>query len=267
MSSQPATIVHLEERPALKALVSRVCEAVGARIPDNVILNADPTFYVTQGGVTTFDGPVKGRTLAIGLPLVKAMDTTELSAVLAHEFAHFTGRDTIYSSLAAPVFRGLQMSVGVLSTTRRVGSSTAVAISFLQIPSLHFLVACAMHFHSITMIISRRRELRADWLAAKSFGTGPFTSALRKTVEISSHFPESMKTLSWGSAQALFSVYAALLEKDRVKLDDFSDKALKETESVLSSHPSLRTRIESLPPFGSVRAPGRRISEAPCARG
>jgi len=46
-NAQAAHVIKLEERPVLKALVENVCQAVNARMPDNVILNADPTFYVT----------------------------------------------------------------------------------------------------------------------------------------------------------------------------------------------------------------------------
>jgi Zn-dependent protease with chaperone function len=252
---QPAHVLKLSEHPVLLRLVSNVCAAVGSSMPDNVILNADPTFYVTQGRQMTLDGQVKGRTLALGMPLLKVMSSSELSSVLAHEFAHFSGRDTLYSSLAAPVHRGLQTSVRVLGSVRG-GSSTAVAVAILQLPSLHFLVACTQFFGSITMLINRRRELRADWIAAQRFGKVAFCSALRKAIEISSDFPESMKTLTWSNAGGLFSSYAALLEREPAKLGEYCCKALEEEESEYSSHPSLTTREGTLPTFkASVDVP------------
>jgi Zn-dependent protease with chaperone function len=252
---QPAHILELSRRPVLHRLVSNVCAAVGTSLPSNVILTAHPTFYVTQSRVMTLDGAVKGRTLAIGMPLLKAMSASELSSVLAHEFAHFSGRDTLYSSVAAPVDQGLRTSVQVLASSRG-GSSTGVAVAFLQLPSLHFLVACAQFFSSITMLISRRHELRADWIAARCFGKEAFCSALRKSIGISSDFPEAMKTLTWGNAQALFSSYGALLEQAPGKLDQHTREALEEEESEYSSHPTLRTREGTLPAFKpSVKVP------------
>jgi hypothetical protein len=122
-------------------------------------------------------------------------------------------------------------------------------VSFLQLPSLHFLIACALHFSSITMIISRRRELRADWIAGKNYGKAAFASALRKSIEVSSHFPESMKSLSWTDARGLFSSYAAQVEADKEKLEAYARAALEEQESELNSHPTLKTREGSMPPF------------------
>jgi len=135
--------------------------------------------------------------VAVSPPLVKARSTAELSAVMAHEAAHFSGGDTLYSAMAAPVFHGLQTSVRELGAMRGGRGSLAVAISALQLPSLHLLIACAMYFHSITMIISRSGEPRADWVAAHAFGKEAFCGALRKTVEIASDYPESMKRLKW----------------------------------------------------------------------
>jgi Zn-dependent protease with chaperone function len=248
---QPARVLPLAERPALKALVTQVCTAVGARMPDNVILNANPTFYVTQAKLTTFDGPLAGRTLGIGLPLVKTMAGEELAAVLAHEFAHFTGRDTLYSAAAAPVFGGLQASVQALGRTR-TGGSLGVLMWVLKLPSVHFLVDCALYFQSITMVLSRRRELRADWIAASHFGTGPFVSALRKSVGVARHFDEAMQRLSWEGAEGFFTAYAALLGAEGDKVESASEKAQGEVESELDSHPSLRTRVESLPSFAGT---------------
>ena len=249
VGSQPAIVLPVQRRPVLRRLVSAVCEQVGTRMPDQVILHANPTFYVTQGKVLTMDGVVKGRTLALGLPLVKALSGAELSAVMAHEFAHFSGRDTLYSAVAAPVLQGLQTSVRTLGGMRGGGGSLGVAIAALQLPSVHFLIACAMYFHSITMIISRRRELRADWVAAHAFGKEAFCGALRRTVEIASDYPESMKTLKWKGAGGLFAAYAELIGRQAVKLAEYSQKALEEQETEDSSHPSLRTREASLPPF------------------
>ncbi|MDD3927803.1 MAG: hypothetical protein PHT33_14215 [bacterium] len=45
------------------------------------------------------------------------------------------------------------------------------------------------------MIISRGRELRADWIAAMNYGSENFGNALKKVVQHSDHFSEYLEGL------------------------------------------------------------------------
>ena len=190
--------VALDAHSTLRRLLNEVGTRVGSTLPDHVVLAAEPVFFVTQGSVAVQNGTLKGRTLVMGLPLIKILTTDELAAVLAHEMAHFSGRDTLYSMLAAPVYRGLQAAVISMGGPGwRRGSATAAVIRILQLPATQLLVAMYWYFHSLNMILSRRRELRADWVAAKSFGTEAHCSALRKTSVAMPHYATALNTITW----------------------------------------------------------------------
>lgn len=69
-------------------------------------LYAEPTFFVTQTKATTLDEKLGGgRILASGAPFLYSLGTAELKSILAHEFAHFTGRGTSHSRAVLPVHR------------------------------------------------------------------------------------------------------------------------------------------------------------------
>ena len=83
----------------------------------------------------TLDGVVEGRTLAIGMPLLKELSLQELKAVLAHEFSHFSGNDTLYSVFVAPVYKSLGSAIEDLKTF------TFDSIKFLLLLQAMFLSA------------------------------------------------------------------------------------------------------------------------------
>jgi Zn-dependent protease with chaperone function len=259
---QQAVIIPFKDRPDLRALVSDVCRRVGSRMPENVLLQAGPVFYVTQARMKTFDGIVTGRTLALGAPILHQLDAGELSAVLAHEFAHFSGRDVMYSTFTYRAYQGLEASLQTLMEAYNQRRSAAGWIMrTLQLPSIHLLLSSYEYFHSIDMILSRRRELRADWISARTYGKEPFSRALRKCAAIDAHFSESLKSIRWSDERAFFSAYDGLVRCAEASLDAFSRQKESEVETELSSHPSISTRVDTLPPFPA--GPAAEVSRLP----
>ena len=60
---------------------------------------------MTRSSMQTLDEKVlSGRILGRGAPLLYELDTWELKSILAHEFAHFTGKETLYAKRVPPVF-------------------------------------------------------------------------------------------------------------------------------------------------------------------
>ena len=249
--------INLDSHPTLRRLLGEVGTRVGSDLPDHVVIAAEPVFFVTQGKVAVQDGTLKGRTLVIGLPLLKIMTTDELAAVLAHELAHFSGRDTLYSILAAPVYRGLEVAVLSMGGPGwRGGSATAAVVRALQLPASQLLLAMYWYFHSLNMILSRKRELRADWIAAKCFGTESHVSALRKTSIAVPHYTEALTTITWKAPGDLFDAYKRLFLRAEAELVARPLPESDEDVSEFSSHPSTRTRIQSLPDFRVIRLSG-----------
>jgi Zn-dependent protease with chaperone function len=250
-----------------------------------VIFHIEPTFFVTQQRLQTFDQKIRGRTLAISMPLLPMLSRQELQAVLAHEFAHFSGRDTLYSIWVSPVFRSLGGSITRLqSMMQSSGSLVQTIINLLLIPPLMFLSIFYEFFASIDAIISRSREFRADWIAAKHFGSGSIVNALKKISQYGIFFAQQQSQLRFkrnNAAESSDESTAGVSSPDATNTDvsedtlpvppanegakEFDhhfrilsplgveilqenlDKAMTAQSGEFDSHPTLLMRINNLP--------------------
>lgn len=245
---QPAVKINIQNCPNLKRTIYDVASKVKTKKPDAVILHAEPTFFVLQGKMGTFDGIVRGRVLAIGLPLLRELETLEFQSILAHEFAHFSGRDTMYSAYVVPAYRAIDSSLYDLEGVSKESSSILMKLVnlLLLVPRL-FLGVFANYFATIDSMLSRSRELRADWISATIYGSQNFSSALTKVVQIGSHFGEHVEDIASDGKADFFEEYSRVLHSSPSKLEEYLNKAFAETEQDFDTHPTISTRIKSLP--------------------
>lgn len=242
-------------------IVEEVCKTVGTRMPSNILLHSEPTFYVTNAKVQTYDGVVSGRTMAIGIPLLSELELQELKAVLAHEFSHFTGNDTAYSIFVAPVYRSIGSALDDISGfTSESSNETFVNLVklLLLVPGM-FLSTFLSYFALIDRILSRNRELRADWYAAKHYGSDALTQALIKVDEVSRHFSETSNALALNAVDSFFDSYSQALREPNAGLKEYRSQGLAEATGDYDTHPSLATRLTEMP---YVARDGSNISPA-----
>ncbi len=248
---EPAKTLSVElashEHPQIRQLVDGVAADVGTQKADHIILNAEPGFFVTQGRIETMDGVISGRILSLGLPSLKGLTEGELKSVLAHEFAHFSGKDTSYSLFVSPVYRGIGSVVMSLRRNTQGQGTLGAAIFILQLPAIHFLLSFHDYFATIDSMLGRSRELRADWIAARRYGRQPFLSALEKVSVNGPLFAAALSNIDLKQTDELFqtvdSRMNSLVEERAKIVADLRDY----TETEFDSHPSFRTRAESLP--------------------
>ncbi len=254
-SFEPALSVDLSKEAKLKTFIESLCSMMGTGMPESVILHSGPAFFVQQGKLKVFNGTVKGRVLAISFPLLNELTVNELRAILAHEFAHFTGRDTVYSSFVLPVYSGTIESMKEMNAVMRGTSNSDSAIASLPlILPYKGLELYLLLFHKLNMKLSRIREQRADTIAALTCGSKSFSSSLSKVVSLSGVFEGASREhiLSGIKENRVFVNYYATFQKD--VLPNATDhvkacekKALEQNEGEYDSHCSLRTRIEYVP--------------------
>ena len=180
-SADLAVIASPSEHPGLWALAEQSADAVGAAPPDNIIVGMSANFYVTESPVLLFgqSAVVKGRTLYVSAPLLilRLMSEMEIKAVLAHEFAHFTGRDTTYSTQIAPVYTSLTNGISAIKSEMSWSlKGLVLALPLVIATSYHWL------FRILDSAISRRRELRCDEIASQVFGKDHIGAGLIKVV-------------------------------------------------------------------------------------
>ena len=244
VSAVPALSVPKELSGSLDRVVTEVCEAVGAAYPDHVILHAEPTFFVTQTRAITLDEQThKGRILAIGAPLLYSLGTGELKSILAHEFAHFTGRDTNYSRTVLPVYRSISSALQALQGVGG-GSTVSVIINVLQMVPRLCIITFIRYFAAIDSLLGRRREMRADHIAVAAFGDEPFRRGLLETVRVMRFWSKNLESFQ---PKGDFFLYL----RDRMVASQAEADALlaveqSKEEDVFDSHPTLSTRLDDL---------------------
>lgn len=251
---QSAILISLDENEKLKEIITDVANKMNCKMPDNIILHTEPVFFVTQAKMSLLDSQIQGRTLALGMPLLKEMTVSELKAVLAHEFAHYTGNDTVYSQFVSPVYRGIGASIQSIRSSSNSGNSFGAALASLMLPAVYFLINFLDYFAAIDNMLSRNRELRADWLASSSFGKDNLISSLEKATINSALFPKVLNSLKLQNDTTLFSEYLSNLKDSTNDIQEVKSRMYVYTETEFDTHPSLKTRMECLPEITSSEA-------------
>jgi len=213
-----------------------------------------PTFFVMQGRLNVYDkSQIRGRILAVGMPALRELGPRELKSILTHEFAHFSGGDTIYSAIGWRVYSGLGAAAHAIRSGSGLGGRFGPVLYFVQIPALQYILSYYRYLMSLNASISRRRELRADWYAVNHYGRETFVSGLKKVVGVGMHFSDAIKSLPFSDPRELYQAYAEYLDRNPDAYTDLLKKAMEQGETEFSSHPRLKVRIEaaSLVPFSN----------------
>jgi Zn-dependent protease with chaperone function len=234
------------EHPRLMFLIDAICNRMGALKPQTIIVGLDPNFFVTEADVSFINGEASGRTLYISLPLCRLLSLQEFEGILAHEFGHFTGRDTVYSKRFYPIYRGTADSLRGLYA--HVTSEKAHGLASL--PALAVLGFFLQSFSVAESKISRDRELRADALAANITTAHEFASALLKVHAFSPYWDPTKRkmadTLKEGkqivNASALYAAFAAAVSPEI----SISDLGATTQAHPTDSHPPLKARLDAL---------------------
>ena len=160
----PGEIVIPEgDEPELHRMVRALADEVGTRPPDRIVMVNNVNAYVHEFGPLL--GLLRGRrTLAIGAPLLDALDVSQLRAVLGHELGHFAGGDTKSGPI---VYRTAQV------VQRLARSLKGGLLSRMFVRLWHFQ-------HRVTAGARRRQELIADRASVAVAGRQSTVDALAR---------------------------------------------------------------------------------------
>jgi len=201
---------------------------------------------------------VDGRTLYVSAPLLRLMDLDETKAVLAHEFAHFTGRDTVYSTQIAPVYASLTSGIHTIKSEIDWSIKGIVLI-------IPMLITLAYHgmFRILDNAISRRRELRCDEIASGVYGQDHISNGLLKVVGygnlLSLHIDGQFVSLlrenqTFQNYPEWFSWFARE-ESSRSEVSRILSYAAAARTRAADSHPALGARLKALNVSSLLRSP------------
>jgi Zn-dependent protease with chaperone function len=263
---EPAIRLAMLPNTPISDFIKEICTGMGAHMPDHVLLHACPEIYVSQSRVVALNGKASGRILMLSAPLLGVLRRDELRAVIAHEMAHFTGRDTGFSSLVVPVYRGTEAALMAIGELLTASEGVHFGRKFFLLPIVWCLRLYRAAFHMVNMSLSRCRELRADYVGAQFAGRESFQRALLRLACFASLFYDKFPEYLQGNRQPgselrnLYSEFISYARQSSGELAGFAREYLAEAEDTDSSHPSLPRRldgIKALPPGETDPRPAR----------
>lgn len=182
--------ISATDQPRLFEFTRQLANDIGTPFPKRIYLSADVNacvFY--DSGFWSMFLPVK-KNLQIGVGLVNAINVSELKAVIAHEFGHFSQRSMKLGSFVYNVNKVIHNMLfensGYSDTLNAFASASGIFTFFA-----HITVGIVNGIQSILkdlyglvnkgyMSLSREMEFHADAVAASVSGSQSLVTALRK---------------------------------------------------------------------------------------
>ncbi len=257
----PGIALTEEEHPDLHELVRETGSMAGGIHFHRVILNSEMNSAVVQNPRLGVLGWYRSY-LVIGLPLMEALGTEELRAVLAHEFAHVAGADG--------------RTAAWLHRTRTTWERVAAHLSSDRFcPVLaKFFNWFWPRFNSRACVLSRWNELAADRVAAGAVSPGVLARGLVclavQTERLEDELWAPLERTVLGSGELPGDVVermSVLLRRppDPAKAEKWLERAICKAASKAARHPGLAERLKSLGAAGEKLPAGGVVPVASAA--
>lgn len=238
--------LDLERAPGLRQLLHDVARDLETDPVDEVYLVPGCEIGVMQVGRGPFGVfGVKKRSLMLGVASIKTLSVGELRSILAHEYAHFSHRDTFISRFIGQVTAAIEQSLTAMG-------QAAGQLNYIN----PFYWMLAWYYRAYVMLSAgymRSREFLADRLSAATYGSDVFGRALTRVATdaaaveqlVFEHCNGRLNEGATESDNAYASIEAPsaeMIEKQRESLVDSPD-------SLFSTHPSYRERMAAVLPL------------------
>lgn len=234
-----------DEAPALWSFVTDLAARQGATPPDNIVLGLIQGFYVTSSRmrVAPEDRVLSGRSLYLPAGVLPLLSRAEITAVIAHELAHFTGEDTEYSLHFLPLFHSIERSMAAVTERRRATTWIEAITQPAGLLAGHVLET----FDHVVSHWSRLREFEADRASLRAGSQRGAATALIRTALGSSIVSGTLDDLYDRPAGARADVVGEILSRaGAVGFADPSRHLEDRQPHPTDSHPPTRQRIEAL---------------------
>jgi len=255
VDEDPGVRLDLRSHPRLRAVLQEVATRVITRPVQAVYLTPGTDVAVMErGGLSQQLRGAAERCLILGVGVLEGMRVGAFKAILAHEYGHFSNRDTAGGGFALAVRRSLLTMAGNLAQ-----SGTAAWYN----PAWLFLNGFYRVFLRISLGASRLQEVMADRWAAFTYGSKAFEEGLRHVIERSvrfdAHAVTTLQEVVQGQ-QALANLYAhrPASAPEATEVDKAVKEALRRPASAYDSHPSPTERlrwVRALAAKGKVASP------------
>jgi Zn-dependent protease with chaperone function len=246
----PGERLDLAHHPLLRQLLDRVAERIGTRPVDDVFLTPGTEIAVMErGGVQRQLTGGARRCLILGIGVLDGMTVGQLKAILAHEYGHFSNRDTAGGGVALSVRRSI-----VTMTIHLVQGGAAAWYN----PAWWFVRGFYALFLRISQGASRLQEILADRWAAFAYGSAAFAAGLTHVIEASVRFDVNANAAvreALDKARPLPNLYTYRSPdvSDAAHIQQQIDEAMRAEPSPYDSHPAPAQRLAWV---GALDAPG-----------
>jgi tetratricopeptide (TPR) repeat protein len=190
----PGRALTQEEAPALWDLTRRVAETIGTRAVDEIRITPGTDLAVYERGSRREKANDQAhRILLVGLGVVNGFEINAFRAVLAHEYGHFSHRDTAGGEVALRVNQDMiKFARAMVLSRQNVWWNVA----------FHFLRIYLFIFRRISHGATRLQEVLADRIAALKYGAAAFEEGLKHVIMKSVEFETAANSEIKASAEA-----------------------------------------------------------------
>lgn len=236
----PGRILPEAEAPELWSLVREVAASVNTRAVDEIrITEATDLAVYERGGWRVKMQDNAERILILGVANLNGFKQSAFTAVLAHEYGHFSNRDTAGGDVAFRVNTDMMRLAEAIVMS---GTNTIYNLAFHFIRVYHFL------FRRITHGATRLQETLADRVAAYHYGVEAFREGLTHVVrrEIEFNYLALREINSARSAGRGFHSLYDLTAADETSTKDIETQfveALNRKTTQDDTHPSPNDRF------------------------
>ncbi len=227
------------DAPELWTLVEDVARKLEVKPVDTIYVTPWSGIAVYERGsiLQKLRGTGK-RSLILGMGAMPGLTQGQLTAVLAHEYGHFSNRDTAGGDLAHQVYASL-----VQMAQRLLHGGAAQVFN----PVWLFVLGYQRIFLRITLGASRLQEILADRYAAIAYGGQNFIEGLQSIIRQDVAFPlqanyEIRRSLDLN--RPIYNIYdLPPEEKLQGELETQVQEAMNRMTSQYDSHPAPKERI------------------------
>lgn len=202
------------EAPQLWAIVREVAKTVNTRPVNEIRLTPAAEMAVYERGSMREKMNDKAeRILIVGLAGLDGFSLNAFRAVLAHEYGHFSNRDTAGGDIA---FRVNNDIIQAARSMAEGGTATFYNLAFQFLRLYHFL------FRRITHGASRLQEVLADRVAVYHYGAEAFREGLTHIIRRDIEFGRIVNTefsAAFGSGRKMNNLYELLAKSEGITPD------------------------------------------------
>lgn len=226
----PGRPLKVDEAPGLWELTRSVAETVKTRPVDEIRITPGTELAVYErGSWREKSNDQAHRILILGVGVLNGFKLNAFRAVLAHEYGHFSHRDTAGGEIALRVNSDMmKFAYAMILSGQNVWWNLAY----------HFLRIYDFIFRRLSHGATRLQEVLADRVAATKYGAAAFEEGLRHVIKRGAEFDVSVnKEIASATSRALQNLYELPITAHE-EVESMARDSLTRVTSEDDTHPS-----------------------------